>query len=74
MYSDYYFLTNNGVAFSTDGKSPERFHEIASEQVHEMQECFRQQSTMAAGALLPDFSNIDLVAEQACAMNCERPS
>ena len=36
-------------------------------QVREMQECFRQQSSLGPGELLPDFSNLDLRAEQTCA-------
>ena len=33
MYSDYFFLTSNSVAFDTDGKSPVLFHDIATDQV-----------------------------------------
>lgn len=33
MHSDYYFLTANGVARTTNGKGPTEFHALATEQV-----------------------------------------
>eukprot|EP00615_Pteridomonas_danica_P011961 CAMPEP_0114346950 /NCGR_PEP_ID=MMETSP0101-20121206/13493_1 /TAXON_ID=38822 ORGANISM="Pteridomonas danica, Strain PT" /NCGR_SAMPLE_ID=MMETSP0101 /ASSEMBLY_ACC=CAM_ASM_000211 /LENGTH=1385 /DNA_ID=CAMNT_0001483933 /DNA_START=329 /DNA_END=4486 /DNA_ORIENTATION=- len=72
MYSDYYFLLTNGVAMGTseEGKTPEAFDVMATEQVNLMHACFAAQSnnpTLTQADYVKDPSKLPVEAEQACA-------
>ena len=70
MYSDYYFLTSNSVAFDAEGKSPEDFDAIATAQMAEMRRCFRERAVSEGGAEVQDhelLTNLPIRAEQSCA-------
>ena len=69
MHSDYYFLNANGVARGTDGKSPEDFDIIATEQIASIRRCFKERS-LKDGLSSDDYnvgSKLSLYAEQSCA-------